>query len=602
MHCHLGLSEISHWRPSSHSCPHRYSDQDYWHGRIWAPMVQLTMWGLEQYESAVVRGAAAGLVAQSRDLLMRNWRGYDGSNSPEEGFGGNGRYVFENYGADTGEGDSYSSSAVPMYSWGALLGMVGLKANGFYEPVADAAAAHVTAAHGMPQQWQQSAATSSQQGSPAVTDNRQLVWLPQSAGDTEAAGCLDGSPFGFYIWPGNSSEWSVFINGGGWCLTEELCEARTATGLGSSLGYNLSGAWGPTPRNAAGGPPAYTCQGLDPNCTRVFLPYCDGSCFTSQRAAPWPVNGSKSRLHFRGLANLDRTLDVLEERFGLAKARRLVLQGGSAGGLSTYLHLDRVTERLKLAKRRRARRDRASNATRGVGAAQQLTTGSEAAARVPPSVGAVADADAAPEVLVVGRPVAGFFIDEKKFDPSAPTYAENIKYGVSMFNSTPPLSSACKAKYPGEEWRCWMATYASPFVRERIFAGQSRFDQFQLMCLLGLPCFSVPKHQAYAPPYLNTNCSAAEKAAITQFGSELLQQMQPFLAANPRNGMWLVSCIQHNVVCPMFNTTEEQAFASWLEGGALGRERNYRWADDCGADGDGATPCDTGKFCAPPHF
>jgi len=118
-----------------------YSDQDYWHGRIWAPMVQLTMWGLEQYQSAAVKGAAAGLVAQSKDLLMRNWRGFDGGNSAAEGFSGNGRYVCENYGADTGECYSYSSSAVPMYSWGGLLGMVGLKANGFYEPFAANASA-----------------------------------------------------------------------------------------------------------------------------------------------------------------------------------------------------------------------------------------------------------------------------------------------------------------------------------------------------------------------------------------------------------------------------------------------------------------------------
>ena len=42
-------------------------------------------------------------------------------------------------------------------------------------------------------------------------DNRQLVVL-----DGEAK-CLDGSPYKFYVWPGNSSDWSVFINGGGWC-------------------------------------------------------------------------------------------------------------------------------------------------------------------------------------------------------------------------------------------------------------------------------------------------------------------------------------------------------------------------------------------------
>ena len=39
-----------------------YKDQDYWHGRIWAPMVQLTYWGLEQYSNPVVKNATAGLV------------------------------------------------------------------------------------------------------------------------------------------------------------------------------------------------------------------------------------------------------------------------------------------------------------------------------------------------------------------------------------------------------------------------------------------------------------------------------------------------------------------------------------------------------------
>ena len=35
-----------------------YVDQDYWHGRIWAPMVQLTYWGLSQYASPEARQLA----------------------------------------------------------------------------------------------------------------------------------------------------------------------------------------------------------------------------------------------------------------------------------------------------------------------------------------------------------------------------------------------------------------------------------------------------------------------------------------------------------------------------------------------------------------
>ena len=121
------------------------------------------------------------------------------------------------------------------------------------------------------------------------------------------------------------------------CLDEEICAARAKTSLGSSIGYNLSGAWAPPGGNpAGGGPPAYTCQGLDSNCTRVFLPYCDGSCFTSSRNTSWPVprtlaTPSSPDLHFKGLGNLERILDVLTERVGLAQARRVRVTGGSAG-------------------------------------------------------------------------------------------------------------------------------------------------------------------------------------------------------------------------------------------------------------------------------
>lgn len=169
-----------------------------------------------------------------------------------------------------------------------------------------------------------------------------------------------------------------------------------------------------------------------------------------------------------------------------------------------------------------------------------------------------------------------------------------------MFNATPPLPAACKAAFPVDEaWRCWMAPYVAPYVREPIFAVQSRFDEFQLQCLLAVPCC---QGQSYAPPFTPAHCNTTELAAVKRFGAALLEQMQPFFKAKPESGAWLVSCIQHNVVCDMHNTTEEEAFTSWLHGGPLGKDIAYRWIDNCGAGGDGDTPCDKGAFCAPPHF
>ena len=47
----------------------------------------------------------------------------------------------------------------------------------------------------------------------------------------------------------------------------------------------------------------------------------------------------------------------------------------------------------------------------------------------------------------------------------------------------------------------------APFVREPIFAVQSRFDEFQLMNLLGLPCFLG---QNFEPPFKASNCTGVE--------------------------------------------------------------------------------------------
>ena len=142
-----------------------------------------------------------------------------------------------------------------------------------------------------------------------------------------------------------------------------------------------------------------------------------------------------------------------------------------------------------------------------------------------------------------------------------------------------------------------MAPYAAPFVKQPLFVVQSRFDEFQLQCLLGLPCM---QGQAYAPPFAAPNCSAAETAAIPAFGAALLAQLQPFLAIKSESGMWLVSCIQHNVACDLDGVKEEDAFANWLTSGELGREIGYRWVDNCGSNG--TTPCNVGANCAPPHF
>ena len=83
-----------------------YPLQNYWKGRIWAPMNFLVYLGLCNYDLSDARKA---LVEKSEALLLKEWR--------EHG------HVHENYNADTGEGCGIGNSDA-FYHWGGLLGLI----------------------------------------------------------------------------------------------------------------------------------------------------------------------------------------------------------------------------------------------------------------------------------------------------------------------------------------------------------------------------------------------------------------------------------------------------------------------------------------------
>ena len=101
--------------PSIARCDPAYPEQEYWRGRIWAPMNFLVYLGLRRYKLAQ---PAADLAQKSQALILKEWRA-------------NG-HVHENYNANTGEGcDSRSSDK--FYHWGGLLGLIALMEAGFID-------------------------------------------------------------------------------------------------------------------------------------------------------------------------------------------------------------------------------------------------------------------------------------------------------------------------------------------------------------------------------------------------------------------------------------------------------------------------------------
>lgn len=90
-----------------------YQDNDYWRGRIWAPLNFLTFIGMLKYPKDAAR---TRLVEGSLELLRYEW-------TTE-------RHIHENYNAETGDGDDVKNSD-KFYHWAGLLGYMSLIENGF---------------------------------------------------------------------------------------------------------------------------------------------------------------------------------------------------------------------------------------------------------------------------------------------------------------------------------------------------------------------------------------------------------------------------------------------------------------------------------------
>jgi len=91
-----------------------YKDNQYWRGRIWAPLNFLVYLGLRNYD---LPKAQKDLVEKSENLLLKSWT--------------NEKHVYENYNAETGQGDDAGSWSDAFYHWGALLGFIGIMDKGY---------------------------------------------------------------------------------------------------------------------------------------------------------------------------------------------------------------------------------------------------------------------------------------------------------------------------------------------------------------------------------------------------------------------------------------------------------------------------------------
>ena len=135
--------------------------------------------------------------------------------------------------------------------------------------------------------------------------------------------CLDGSEYTMSTRDQESEDLVIFLKGGGACWSE-LCVATTE----AAPGLVSVGIMDPAREN-------------NPvkDWNQVYLPYCDGGLFSSDRDTDSDGDGADDRFQ-RGLHNLSAALDVALANF--PAPRRILLTGTSAGGLGTIFALPLV--------------------------------------------------------------------------------------------------------------------------------------------------------------------------------------------------------------------------------------------------------------------
>ena len=340
---------------------------------------------------------------------------------------------------------------------------------------------------------------------------------------------LDGSRYGIAVCLSSTSKanWTFSADGGGWCYNEAECFARASTTLGSNK------TW-PGEAAAMGCNPAGTG-----NYARLF--YGDGASRSGNVAHPVSVPGNPSQqMYFRGAASLDSAIDLLLS-LGMNEAELIVFTGGSAGGLTVFLHLDHVAQRM---------------------------------------------ATEAPNARVVGEPVCGYFLDAPNDGNGVPynvTYPNEMHYVYTMQNASGALSPVCQSTYGIDAYKCIMAPHAAKFIQTPWFALQSRTDTWQLGNVAMIPCTSDP-----------LKCTPTQWAQIQAYAPQFMDQWLGVMQPGTKNGAFLDACLIHgSTSTPIDGLTNAQAFQSWLRGNTT--YGNF-WIMKC--DGSILTgPCDRGPSC-----
>lgn len=182
----------------------------------------------------------------------------------------------------------------------------------------------------------------------------------REAATEDGAVCLDGSIPRYYIAKGTQlKKYHIYLEGGGWCsgVTQQYgrgfdsCLSRRYSALGSTTTSfdqpyleltQASTEFSLTP----------SLNPLMYDWNAVLVRYCDGTSFSGNLDSPIYANitqnGVKTSvpIYFRGFRILKAVFLDLMKNQAMDEATDIVIHGGSAGGLATWLHSDYIKNEL----------------------------------------------------------------------------------------------------------------------------------------------------------------------------------------------------------------------------------------------------------------
>jgi len=246
----------------------------------------------------------------------------------------------------------------------------------------------------------------------------------------------------------------------------------------------------------------------------IWLPYCDGGSFSGN--VDHPVIVGNTKLYFRGQQILNLTLTTL--RTLIPRPDNIIVTGTSAGGLATYIHLDRFAEAFSLKPKE-----------------------------------------------IVGLADGGYFLKFK--DPNNNYWMDQqYTYVVNMQN----ISINCQKSAGQISSECFYSENNYPKIKTPLFIVNSLYDSWQPGNIVAPPDDGVNWNDCLQKNF-PTNCSAFQMQTFNSFQEAMIASFQAKNVPGNRNGLFATSCYIHAVAI------HDAAWAKVSVGGVLLRDAFFDW-------------------------